>query len=118
MRGAPDDWLGGKFRDKAGWTVVRIEENRALVLRDEIERGSWSFVLNPVEEGKTRLIIRARGRRPDTLGKKIFHYGFMEPAHFIMERKMLLTLKERAEEYAADHTDETELDLTAEKISA
>jgi hypothetical protein len=34
-----------------------------------------------------------------------------------MERKMLLTLKNRAEQLFAAHTDETELGLTAEKIS-
>jgi hypothetical protein len=27
----------------------------------------------------------------------VSYYGLLEPTHFIMERKMLLTLKERAE---------------------
>jgi hypothetical protein len=117
VRSAHEQWLGGKFRDKTGWFVVRIEENRALVLRDEIERGSWAFILKPVDEAKTRLIIRARGAKPKNLPMKMFHYGFFEPAHFIMERKMLLTLKRRAEEFALDRTDEAELQLAAEKIS-
>jgi len=117
VRGAHPDWLGGRFRNKAGWTVVRMDENRALVLRDEIEQGSWAFVLKPLNDNQTRLIIRARGDKPATLGTKIFHYGLMEPAHFIMERKMLLTLKRRAEEFSAAHTDEAELGLLAEKIS-
>lgn len=117
VRSAHSHWLGGKYKDKTGWFVVRTEENRALVLRDEIERGSWAFVLQLIEESKTRLIIRARGGKPANLPMKFVHYGFFEPAHFIMERKMLLTLKRRAEEYAANHLDEAELGLTAEKFS-
>jgi hypothetical protein len=117
VRSAHRDWLGGRFKNKAGWFVVRMEENHALVLRDEIEHGSWAFILRPVDAGKTRLIIRARGDKPANLPMKLFSYGFFEPAHFIMERKMLLTLKKRAEEFSADHTDEAELDLMAEKIS-
>lgn len=34
-----------------------------------------------------------------------------------MERKMLKTLKRRAEEFSVDHTVEAELELTAEKIT-
>jgi hypothetical protein len=118
VRSAHTDWLGGRFKNKAGWFVVRMEENHALVLRDEIEHGSWAFILKAVDAGsKTRLIIRARGDQPASLPMKLFNYGFFEPAHFIMERKMLLTLKKRAEEFAVNHTEEAELDLMAEKIS-
>jgi len=116
VRSAHTRWLGGKYIDKTGWFVVRMEEDRALVLRDEIEQGSWAFILKPLGETKTRLIIRARGGKPTNLPMKFVHYGFFEPAHFIMERKMLLTLKKRAEEFSVDHTSEGELQLTAEKI--
>lgn len=97
VRSAHKGWLGGRFDDKAGWFVVELEPNRALVLRDEIERGSWAFVLKPTGENQTRLIIRARGNAPAGMGGALFHYTFFEPAHFIMERKMLLNLKEKAE---------------------
>jgi len=117
VRGAQDDWFGGRFKGKAGWFVVLMDEARALVLRDEIEHGSWSFILKPLAENKTRLIIRARGGKPANLGMKIFNYGFFEIAHFVMERKMLLTLKRRAEEFYAGHTVEAELGLSAEKIA-
>lgn len=97
IRSAHKGWLGGKFDDKAGWFVVRMQPNEALVLRDEIERGSWSFVLKPINENETRLIVRARGKKPRKLTTKLFHYGLFEPAHFIMERRMLLKIKELAE---------------------
>lgn len=98
IRSAHKGWLGGRFDEKAGWFVVGLEPERALVLRDEIERGSWAFVLKPLGAEKTRLIIRGRGSKPESAARKLFHYSFLEPAHFIMERKMLLTLKQKAEE--------------------
>ncbi|MBS1795561.1 MAG: hypothetical protein JSS81_17025 [Acidobacteria bacterium] len=117
VRAAHPDWLGGKYRDRTGWYVVELEPDYKLVLRDEIEQGSWAFVLRHLDETRTRLVIRARGDRPANLLDKAFHYGFFEPAHFIMERKMLLTIKRRAEEFSVGHTEEAELDLTAEKIA-
>ena len=97
VRSAHEGWLGGRFDDKAGWFVVTLEPNRTLVLRDEIEHGSWAFVLKPLPNGRTRLLVRARGDQPAGLLKHFLHYGVFEPAHFIMERKMMLTLKEIAE---------------------
>lgn len=60
VRSAHRGWLGGRYKNLTGWFVVRMEENHALVLRDEIEHGSWAFILNHIDENKTRLIIRAR----------------------------------------------------------
>jgi hypothetical protein len=97
VRSAHEGWMGGRFDDKAGWFVVALEPNQALVLRDEIEHGSWAFILNPMPEGKTRLLIRARGDRPAGILKWMLHHSIFEPAHFVMERKMMLTLKDLAE---------------------
>ena len=98
VRSAHKGWLGGRFDDTAGWFVVGLEPNRALVLRDEIERGSWAFFLNQIDENQTRLVVRIRGDEATNLGRKVLNLSVFEPAHFIMERKMLLTLKQRAEE--------------------
>jgi hypothetical protein len=97
IRSAHKGWFGGRFEDKAGWFVENIKEDHFLVLRDEIEHGSWSFILKPIPEQKTRLIIRARGDRPASLLRWMFHLAVFEPAHFIMERKMMLNLKDLAE---------------------
>ena len=109
VRSAHKGWLGGRFDNAAGWYVVELVPNRTLVLRDEIERGSWAFILETVSECETRLIVRARGSAPQNLGMKVFSYGFFEPAHFIMERKMLLTLKERAEKSVSSDVDHAQL---------
>lgn len=117
VRSANTEWLGGKYKDLTGWFVVEMEKNRALVLRDEIEQGSWAFILKPINENQTRFIARVRGNKPQNLIMKAFFYGIFEPAHFIMERKMLLTLKQRAENFYLDHTNEAELELSAQKIA-
>jgi len=96
VRSAHKGWLGGRVDDKAGWFVVGLEPNRSLVLRDEIERGSWAFILKPTADGGTRLLIRVRGDEAKSPGRTLLNFLVFEPAHFIMERKMLLTLKEMA----------------------
>lgn len=87
--------------------VDAIDPERALVLRTPgdpqtnfaagLPYGSWAFVLRPIDEHTTRLIVRWRADYNPTLaGKLVNHYG-LEPAHFAMERGMLLGIKERAE---------------------
>lgn len=98
IRGAQEGWMGGRFDDEAGWYVVGMKPPHYLVLRDEIDHGTWAFVLRQAEGERTRLLVRARGMRGETFLKKLYSYGLLEPAHFLMERKMMLTLKERAED--------------------
>lgn len=105
-------WLARKDRYKsAGYAVVgAIEPNRALVLltqsgwtklkpRDEfVSEGSntWAFVLEPLDEQSTRLIVRDRmSSSPDLVEKVVATLA--ELPHFIMQRKMMLGIKERAE---------------------
>lgn len=85
----PPDMLGGRVADLARWKVLAIEPYRALVLE-----GWGAFVLEPRGDRVTRLIIRSRGAGA---WGRVAHYLFWEPAHFVMERRMLLGIKERAE---------------------
>jgi hypothetical protein len=71
--------------------VIGLEPGRALWLR-----GGWSFVLLPLDQQSTRLIVRYP-MRPEELGHPIFSFGVFEPAHFVMESGMLLGIKRRAE---------------------
>jgi hypothetical protein len=58
---------------------------------------SWAFVLEPAEPGTTRLLARVRANfQPPPLGK-IFYWLALEPVHFLMENKMLLGIRERAQ---------------------
>jgi hypothetical protein len=77
--------------------IERLEPDRVLAWRSDDGNWVWSFVL--VEhEGKTRLISRNRFRLP-SLAARIAMVP-MEPASLLMERKMLLGIKQRAEEPA------------------
>jgi len=86
-----------------GIPVVLIQPPRLLLLAGTFApgqptSGSWIFVLEALDTGATRLIVRARaaGFSPTWL-TIIFYQLFLEPAHFIMERKMLLGIKQRSE---------------------
>ena len=58
---------------------------------------AWAFVLRDAGDGRTRLIGRLRGRWPDGVPGWLANYLFWEPAHFVMERRMLKTIKRLAE---------------------
>ncbi len=57
----------------------------------------WSFTLEPAGPGQTRLIARVRGGTAPTLGSRAMGRLFWEPAHFVMEQKMLRTIRDLAE---------------------
>ena len=79
-------------------TVTNLEPNRALVLNYQAHgmEWVWQFGLYPLDEGQTRLVSRGAERYKET---PIARLGMlvMEPAAFIMTRRMLLGLKKRAE---------------------
>jgi hypothetical protein len=95
IRAAQPDYLGGLFGRNLGWKITQLEPGRAMVL------AKWgAFVLDPIDARTTRMHIRTRGRGVPTIsGIALTPLSllFFEPAHFIMERGMLLGLKQRAE---------------------
>jgi hypothetical protein len=79
--------------------LERVEPEQVLAWRSDDGNWVWTFVLNE-QHGKTRLISRNRFRLP-TLAARIGMLP-MEPASLVMERKMLLGIKQRAERLAAE----------------
>ena len=77
--------------------LERVEPERVVAWRSEDGNWVWTFVLEP-RGGSTRLISRNRFRLP-TLAHRLGMIP-MEPASLVMERKMLLGIKERAERLA------------------
>ena len=93
-------WLPGATD---GFILVRQEAPRFLVLGARGPGGAylstWAFVLEEPSPGVTRLIVRARGSRayqfhglPTWLIKLVIPVG-----HFVMERKQLRGIVQRAE---------------------
>jgi hypothetical protein len=86
-----------------GNPVTVLEPNRALVI------GSWAFVLEPTADGRTRFFNRERDtgwirlaapRRSGLLRAvgSLIDYVVGEPLHSAMVRKMMLGIKQRAED--------------------
>jgi hypothetical protein len=83
-----------------GMRVEICEPERTLAFRSEDGTWVWTFHLRPDGEG-TRLISRNRIISPDaTWMARLVNRLVMEPGSLIMERKMLLGIKARAERAA------------------
>jgi len=86
--------------------VAEIEPEKVLVLRSPGTRQeafadgfpwvSWAFVLRE-EGGRTRLLVRWRSDYKDTFFSRIWNGWGIEIPHFVMERKTLKGIKQRAE---------------------
>jgi hypothetical protein len=88
------------------WPVAVVEFRRALVL-DMRNMGGfdwvWQFGLYPVDGKRTRLVSRSRVRT-QTVWPRLITYA-IEPSGFLMTRRMLLGVKERAEALRAGRTE-------------
>lgn len=58
---------------------------------------SWAFVLQPLSGGTTRLVVRNRSTYGAGIQNELAVRCLLEPAHFLMERKLLKTLKSLVE---------------------
>ncbi len=95
---------GGVYR------VAILEPQRALILRmldqttleladpnaPDYYDATWGFILDPSDEQTTRLITRVRWVSKTFAGRAM--YAIIGPISFIMETRMLRTLKARAEQ--------------------
>ena len=79
-------------------TVTALEHERALVLSYSAHALDWvwQFALYPIDGKRTRLVSRGTERFPRTLSAWLL-MRVMEPAAFVMTRRMLLGVKRRAE---------------------
>ena len=95
----------GELLDPSGFRVASVEPNHALVL--EVVGGvpgvawlpgdsTWVFVLEPLDENRTRLIERWRLSFPPRPLMVLF-WGIVEFADFIMQRAQLQHIKQHAE---------------------
>ena len=61
------------------------------------EADSWCLMVEKADDGRTRMISRWRQDWPKSLGTYVWTV-LADPGAFVMERKMLLTIRRLAEE--------------------
>jgi len=91
-------WMGphDRFGGQARMIVAQVQFQRAMVLVTPADAEHvWSFVLEPASDHSTRLVMLSLAAKP-----RIAERVFWELAHFVMERKMMLTIKRLAEKVA------------------
>ncbi|MCP4136869.1 MAG: hypothetical protein GY754_38215 [bacterium] len=73
------------------WLVMLVKPGEEYVLEN------WgTFAVKPIDENRTRLIIRTQGKEARTLTEKLNSF-IMVPLHYIMERRMMMDFKACAE---------------------
>ncbi len=87
------------------FVVAECEPERSLILSWRLADGryqtTWAFVLEQPQPDQTRLIVRGRvasGYRPYGLPQWVAIL-LGRPAHFIMQRQQLLSIRRRTEAY-------------------
>jgi hypothetical protein len=64
---------------------------------DEHVAWSWAFILEPVDATRTRLLVRMRVSYQPAAKWAPYMWLLVEPAHFVMGRRQLLGLRDRAQ---------------------
>jgi len=80
--------------------VLGPNGSREAALAAGLPYPAWTFRLSTLPDAGTRLVVRFQSDfAPTPMGWLAYKYA-LEPVHFVMERKMLLGIKERAERVA------------------
>jgi hypothetical protein len=97
VRATQSTYRGGVFGDDRGWKVTSAETAHVMVVEN------WgAFVLVPADRGQTRFIIRSTiGHRKIPVWASVVNMAMFQLPHFIMQRRMMLTIKSLAEERRA-----------------
>ncbi len=103
-------WFGTPkhFGGQARMIAALVEPDRSLVMVspsdwERLQSGNraqealWSLTLQSLPNGQTRLIARARGKKPATVLAAVTGRLFWEPMHFIMEQRMLRRIRDLSE---------------------
>ena len=81
------------------WPVIAVERERTLVLEPLAGIVTWAFSISPIDRTRSRLVTRVRMRTDASATGRLTMLA-MDPAAFIMTRRMLLGIKQRAEALA------------------
>jgi hypothetical protein len=94
------EWQHREIGDKVmlhplnGLPVSHFDPGREIALE-----GWGSFAVEPIDAARSRVVCR--GERPESFPFAVYYTLFIELPHFLMERRMLLGIKQRAERATA-----------------
>ncbi|SRR5581483_9068563 len=94
----PGEWIGVN-KEGQGIRVVDVLPERAIVLQWVPAGSTWTFAIEPQDDGTTRLISRNRIKPSGPLAW-LGMVAVMEAGSLVMERKMLMGIRDRAERLA------------------
>jgi hypothetical protein len=83
--------------------ITSVTPDQALVMQacDPVKEqpgpASWVFVIEPLGDSSCRLWTRSRNSFEHTFANMMIWRVITEPIHFVMERRMLIGIKQRAE---------------------
>jgi len=85
------------------WPVKAIELNKSLliVIKEPGVEVTWCFMLDEIDDKQTRLVLRVRSWLAMT-PMLLLSLPVMYPGQYLMIRKMLLGIKQRAESMTRD----------------
>ena len=82
--------------------VSAVDPARAIILSGDDPPTTWAFVLEPIDDNSTRLVVRWRQYYEPSFGNIIGWRVFTDPITFVMERKLLQGIKARVEAAASN----------------
>jgi hypothetical protein len=95
IRSVKRGYMFGLLKERegyTGWKVPFVAPGQSMTLK------KWgTFALEPTGEGGTRFLARGRGEPIPGVAGRLFAFWLLDPAHFIMEKKMMTEIKRLAE---------------------
>jgi hypothetical protein len=97
--------------------VAEFDPEESLVLRTPDDRPwwAWSFVLDPIDETRTRLLVRSRVRLPANPAVRIASLAALDPVSSLMTYGLLQGIRSRAERFVRMETTPTGSDSNRER---
>lgn len=84
-----------RFGPIAAMDIVAVEVDRAIVARNA--EGVWSFLLVPISDKRCRLVARGTWLPSRNWFARLMHGVVFDPMHYVMEWKMVRSIKRLAE---------------------
>ena len=89
--------IAAVVQPQRSFVMVSPKDWESLRTGRPAQEALWSFTLEPLADGRSRLIARVRNGTPPTLASRAMGRLFWEPMHFFMEQKMILTIRDLSE---------------------